>query len=768
MNKTKILVVEDERITAKDMQISLQNLGYCVPAVVSSGEEALKKTEELKPDLVLMDIMLQGKMDGIEAADQIRSRFNIPVIYVTAYFDENRMERAKRTEPFGYIIKPFQDKELKGVIEMALYKHRMGMELKRSEAWFSTTLRSIGDAVIATDRKGQIIFMNPVAEALTGWKQKDALGKPLKNVFEIINEKTGKPARNPVARVLREGVVVGLANHTVLITKGGKQVPIRDSGAPIKDDKGNIAGVVLVFRDVTEHKQSEDKIKHLNSVLNAIRRVNQLVTQVKDRDILIKSVCDALIKTRGYYSAWIVLLDDDRRFVTAAESGLGKDFLPIVDQFKRGKLTACGRKSLSKPGVIITENPVSTCIDCPLSDKFSNCGVMTIRLEHGGKVYGLLSVSVPTEFVTDKEEQSLFKEVSGDIAFALYRIELEEKRKQAEEALRKSEKDYQNLFEYRMDGLIVHRLIEDENGKPVDCLLKKMNTAAEEILSWKRENIEGKRATEVYGGDTPFIERYAKVAQTGKAEYFIDYYPGFGKWYEIMSFCPEKGYFANAFRDITERKRAEEQIQKNLQEKNVLLKEIHHRVKNNLQIVCSLLNLQSRYIKNEEAIKMFRESRDRVRSMALVHETLYGSKDLAKIDFAGYIKNLAQGLYRAYGIDPGKIVLSLSVKDIHLGINIAVPCGLLINELISNALKHAFPPSWEGKGEIEVSIHPTEGDEIELTVSDNGVGMPEDLDIHKTKSLGMHLVTILAEDQLDGKIKLDRKRGTKFQIKFKS
>ena len=261
MAKTQILVVEDKGIVAEDIQRSLQALGYGVSGVASSGEEAIKKAEETRPDLVLMDIMLQGELDGIEAADQIRSRFNIPIIYLTAYADDKTLERAKITEPFGYIIKPFEDRELHTTVEMALYKHEMETKLKEREEWLFTTLASIGDAVIATGTTGSVTFMNAVAQSLTGWKQEDAEGKPLKEVFHIINEKTRKLVEDPVTKVLREGVIVGLANHTVLIAKDGTETPIDDSGAPVRDDKGNIMGVVLVFRDITERRKAEEALR---------------------------------------------------------------------------------------------------------------------------------------------------------------------------------------------------------------------------------------------------------------------------------------------------------------------------------------------------------------------------------------------------------------------------------------------------------------------------------------------------------------------------
>ncbi|HEB73969.1 MAG TPA: response regulator, partial [Candidatus Desulfofervidus auxilii] len=240
-------------------------------------------------------IVLGGGIDGIEAAEQIRRRFHIPVVYLTAYADEKTLQRAKITEPFGYILKPFEEKELYITIEMALYKHEMERRLKESQQWLTTTLKSIGDAVIATDINGCVIFMNPIAESLTGWKQKEASGKHLKKIFNIINEKTGKQVENPVTRVLREGIVVGLANHTLLISKDGTRRSIDDSGAPIKDENGKIIGVVLVFRDVSEKRRIEqelmkaDKLNSLGILAGGIAHdFNNILTVILGNIILAK------------------------------------------------------------------------------------------------------------------------------------------------------------------------------------------------------------------------------------------------------------------------------------------------------------------------------------------------------------------------------------------------------------------------------------------------------------------------------------------------
>ena len=226
MNRAEILIVEDNRIVAEGIKRSLEKLGFGISDILSSGEQALEKISEYNPDLVLMDIMLKGEMNGTEATDQIQSRFNIPVVYLTAYTDEDVLNRAKKTEPFGYVVKPFEDRELNTAIEIALYKHKMETKLKESEAWLSTTLRSIGDAVIATDTAGIVTFMNPIAESLTGWKHDEAAGKHLTEVFNIINEESRKETENPVAKVIRRDKIVDLANHTILIAKSGKEIPI--------------------------------------------------------------------------------------------------------------------------------------------------------------------------------------------------------------------------------------------------------------------------------------------------------------------------------------------------------------------------------------------------------------------------------------------------------------------------------------------------------------------------------------------------------------
>jgi PAS domain S-box-containing protein len=256
MVKPKILIVEDEWIIANDLKSRLQKLGYSIPALAATGEEAVKKAEKKKYDLALMDIVLQGKMDGIEAARQIVAGFDIPIIYLTAYTDKKILKEAKKTGAYGYLVKPFKDRELQAAIEMALYKYKMEKKLKESENRLSTTLKSIHDAVISTDKKGMVTFMNPVAQSLTGWRLKDAKEKNLLEIFNITNEETGKKAQTLVNQVMKEKVAVIQTTYE-LITKDKINVSIECSSAPITDDRENVNGVVLVFRDITERKLME-------------------------------------------------------------------------------------------------------------------------------------------------------------------------------------------------------------------------------------------------------------------------------------------------------------------------------------------------------------------------------------------------------------------------------------------------------------------------------------------------------------------------------
>ncbi len=338
-------------------------------------------------------------------------------------------------------------------------------------------------------------------------------------------------------------------------------------------------------------------------------------------------------------------------------------------------------------------------------------------------------------------------------------------RKRVELALWESEERYRALVMQSADCLLLHDMesnILDVN--PSSC--KTYGYSREELLSMKVVDLDPDYVEREDGGDfwekfemnQPFRFEARQCKKDGTifpVEVTITKILIGGKTL-IMGLC----------RDITERKRAEEKIKASLKEKELLLSEIHHRVKNNMQVISSLLNLQANRVKDKEYADLLNVSRDRIRSMALIHEKLYLSKNFARIDFNEYIKSLSRDLFRSYGADPNKISLKTEVEDVSLGLDNAIPCALIMNELVSNSLKYAFPE--DRKGEIEIALRSVTGDEVELIVGDNGTGLPEDLDFRNTESLGLHIVTILAEDQLEGTIELDRTGGTEFFVRFKS
>jgi PAS domain S-box-containing protein len=304
-DKARILIVEDESIIALDIRDRLEGLGYAIADAVSSGAEAVQAAAETRPSVVLMDIRLKGSMDGVQAAEQIRARFDIPVVYLTAYSDETTLQRAKVTEPFGYLLKPFEDRELHIAIAVTLYKHEMERKLKQRERWLAATLSSIGDAVIATDAQGRIELMNPAAEALTGWRQRQASGEYWTKVFNILHETPPPLGHDPASQALPQDTTSGQTRH-ILITKDGREVPIGDSASPIKDEKGTITGAVLIFRDVSQEVQAqqarEELIAELQEALDKVKTLSGLLP--------ICSSCKKIRDDQGYWQQVEVYIQD--------------------------------------------------------------------------------------------------------------------------------------------------------------------------------------------------------------------------------------------------------------------------------------------------------------------------------------------------------------------------------------------------------------------------------------------------------------------------
>ncbi|TKJ42431.1 hypothetical protein CEE37_01750 [candidate division LCP-89 bacterium B3_LCP] len=255
MRSRRILVAEDERIVVEDIKECLIGLGYDVTGIVSRGNEAIDTATSTYPDAVLMDIRLKGDMDGIEAAEIIQSKLSIPVIYLTAHADDSTLERAKKSEPYGYILKPFESKELHTTIEIALLRHRQEVKLKKSEHWLATTLKSISEALVVTDPQGNIIYQNPKAQKLTCCSDEQMGGRQLNEII-LIPEEVNDNDRNPALTVMRTGTPISLENLVIKNESGDVRI-IDTSIAPIKDETGIAIGAVAVLREKPTVNSSE-------------------------------------------------------------------------------------------------------------------------------------------------------------------------------------------------------------------------------------------------------------------------------------------------------------------------------------------------------------------------------------------------------------------------------------------------------------------------------------------------------------------------------
>jgi len=261
MSKRRIMLVEDEKVVAADIQACVESLGYEVVGSAVSGTEALHMAVRTMPDLVLMDIKLKGVLDGIDVAGALYDQLKIPVVYLTAHADAEILERAKRTAPSGYVLKPFDDRTLRTAIELAFDRHCRERQLIEGGQRLASAIGSIDEAVIVTQESGQVALMNRLAEDLTGWKQEEALGRPVDEVFTTLNSQTGAPQASPVGRVLREGVAIGLSNASgddvFLIARNGIRVAIQGSAAPVRDGSADAVGVCLLFRALNRRAADE-------------------------------------------------------------------------------------------------------------------------------------------------------------------------------------------------------------------------------------------------------------------------------------------------------------------------------------------------------------------------------------------------------------------------------------------------------------------------------------------------------------------------------
>ena len=314
----KVLVVEDEGLIAHDIAARLEALGHQVIGTAATAEEAIQQAAGA--DLVLMDIRIDGRSDGIAAAQEVRARYQVPVVFLTAHADRATLERAKAAEPFGYITKPVGPASLHASIEMAVYKHRMERQLEEQEAWMRTTLASVGEAIIVADPGSRIRMLNRSAEALTGWTAQDAEGQSLETVVRLVEEESGDHQGDPAPLAILRGEPVSLDRGLVLVARSGRQIAIEGTVSPVRSASETLLGVVLTIRDVRTRRWEERQLRQAQRVEVAGQMAARISGEYSNLLRIIRGRTAQLARQFADYSPARGALEEIRDAAVAAES----------------------------------------------------------------------------------------------------------------------------------------------------------------------------------------------------------------------------------------------------------------------------------------------------------------------------------------------------------------------------------------------------------------------------------------------------------------
>ncbi|TND10648.1 MAG: PAS domain S-box [Bacteroidetes bacterium] len=600
-------------------------------------------------------------------------------------------------------------------------RKRIEGKLQANQKYVRLLIDSSLDMICASDRQGIVTEFNLAAQQAFGYTAEEVIGKHVS--FLYVNPKE----RIDVLNNLLAGTGV-FSGEVVNKKKDGSPFTAYLSASALRDENGEVIGSMGVSRDISVLKAAEQELR------DSEERYRDLFENATD---LIQSV-DMDGRIIYMNSAWKYTLG------YSEEEMQEKTIFDIMTPDSRAHCMLVMGKIASGKNERI--------------DKLE----IAFRTKSGKTVYVEGNVNLRRENGTPHSTRGIFRDIT--------------ERKIAEEKLRVSEEHIRNqgakmnaVFETSTHHIwTVDRQsrLTSFNANQANWLEKNYGVKAELGLSM----IKGKMVSnEEYNN---FWAQKLALAFEGQQQYFETSFPdnsGNESWREVYlnpiydehRRVTEVSCIAH---DVTDKKLAEEKLRLSLKEKEVLLKEVHHRVKNNLQVISSILNLQSSYVRDKKTLELLRESQNRIKSMAFIHESLYQTKDFSSINFSEYVENISKNLVHSYSSSETPPELNLDASPrLFLNLDTAIPCGLIINELLSNALKYAFRDGREGK--IDVGLKESKGS-ITISIADNGPGLPEHIDYRNTESLGLQLVVTLVE-QINGKIRLDNKKGTKFVIDFK-
>ena len=580
--------------------------------------------------------------------------------------------------------------------------------LKVNEERYSNLFHQSNDAIFIHDMRGNLLDVNKKALELFGYKKSGMLSLRIPDLHPKSEFEASKKAFQTIAKK-------GFVDFECRFKKKNGDVFSAEVSSSLFEAEGEklIQGVV---RDISERKQAEDSLKESREMYRTLVETSPDAVTVTDIEGNITYVSHRTLQIHGYDSS---------------EELIGKSAFVFIAPEDQEKAAKNMKKTLDRGLIRGLE--------------------YTMLRKDGTQFIGELNASLIKDV---KGEPKAFIAITRDIT----------ERKKAEHELSESEKKFRSLVENANDAIYI---ITSDGFQYV-------NSAFERLTGFISEQVCGEAFdfwNIIHPDDVKMIKEREDARRKGKEvpsryEFRVLAKDGKTKIVEPATVhIGEKGEIKvmGILRDVTDRKQAEEKIKASLHEKDVLLREIHHRVKNNMQIISSLLRLQSRLIGDDKLIEMFKESQNRIRSMALIHEKLYQTEDFARINFAAYIRSLTVHLFHTYKVNPNIVRMNTDVKNVFLDINRAIPCGLIINELVSNSLKHAFPDN--KKGEVCVKLSSTRQKITKLIVSDSGIGLPKSINFHEPETLGLQLVSDLVK-QIGGTVRLERAKGTAFHISF--
>jgi len=727
--KHRILVVDDEKELCARIKRELDKEGY-ETSVAYDGIEGLEYFKNNRVDMVIADIKMPG-MNGLEMLEKCRA-INpdfVPII-ITGFGDQEKAITALRLGVFEYLRKPISLEELISLVDRGIeqIETRRGLSARKRELEIEATLKTqyaerierekkfsehvintIPDSLLVLDSKLRIKSANQTFYKTFQTELEEVRGS---SIADIMHDKDGRLSTALTELFETEDMLKNFELHYSSEKLGERIFNIRARGMLIEEEEEEEEEELVVLEDVTERKWAEE-------ALRASRKQLEETTDYLDN--IIKSSADAIVVVdmKGIVRSWNKAAEDHMGYTADEVIGTSnKNFFADPEEAERIE------EIVQREG------------------EFKNYRTTVLNKDKRP-----VHISMSAALLKDREGMPIGTvRVSRDIT---KEVELEERIKE--------ERDNLNLiFESMADGVYMvskDYKVEFMNKVLIDEFGEHIGDICYEVFHDRKEPCPRCKNVEVMKGKTIRWEWHSHRMN---------------KTYDLLE-TPRRNVDGTSskltiFRDITERKRAEEQIKASLKEKEVLLREIHHRVKNNLQVVSSLLSIQARAAKDKDTMDMLSESRNRINAMAIIHTQLYESSDLSEINMKGFVDKLLRQLLQSYPVHDTKITPIIHAVDYPFPISIAVPVGLIVNELLSNALKYAFVN--RKKGKIEVRLSASETGNISLTVSDDGVGLPEGLDINATRTLGLRLVKILAEDQLQGNLEVTSKEGTTFKIEF--